>query len=419
LEPGSASYAAFVTRGRGSPAWAIPLGSADEIDSLVTLWRDQVSRPAKGDDALGAAERRYSGRLRQRLWDPIEARLEGVTRVVLIPDGSIHLVNPIALRREDGRFLVQDGPVFQIVSSERDLIGPPTVGRPGAGFLGIADPDFDALPSDTVSMLESGPPAPDSGDDREVSRGLPCVSGETRPQWEQLPGSAREVQEAAAIWQRALGQGTRDGAGTDDVTHPPASPQARLLLGRAASEDAFRRLAGGRRILHVATHGVFADACPASEAASDSAGVSPDNPLLRAGLVLAGANLPIAKGGTPGEDGILTADEIAAVDLSGVETAVLSGCETGVGVVRAGEGVFGLRRAFEIAGVRTLVLSLWPVTDRAARAWTTRFYQARLIGGLDAAAAAHEASRGVLDARRAAGESTDPIYWAAFIAAGR
>jgi CHAT domain-containing protein len=203
------------------------------------------------------------------------------------------------------------------------------------------------------------------------------------------------------------------------VTHPPASPQARLLLGRAASEDAFRRLAGGRRILHVATHGVFADACPASEAASDSAGVSPDNPLLRAGLVLAGANLPIAKGGTPGEDGILTADEIAAVDLSGVETAVLSGCETGVGVVRAGEGVFGLRRAFEIAGVRTLVLSLWPVTDRAARAWTTRFYQARLIGGLDAAAAAHEASRGVLDARRAAGESTDPIYWAAFIAAGR
>jgi len=98
---------------------------------------------------------------------------------------------------------------------------------------------------------------------------------------------------------------------------------------------------------------------------------------------------------------------------------VLSGCETGVGVVRAGEGVFGLRRAFEIAGVRTLVLSLWPVTDRAARAWTTRFYQSRLIGGQDAAAAAREASRGVLEARRAAGESTDPIYWAAFIAAGR
>jgi tetratricopeptide (TPR) repeat protein len=417
LEPGAASYAAFVTRGVGSPAWAIPLGSADEIDSLVTLWRDQVSRPAKGNDALGAAERRYSGRLRQRLWDPIEARLRGVTRVVLIPDGSLHLVNPIALRREDGRFLVENGPVFQIVSSERDLIGPPTAGRPGAGFLGIADPDFDAPPSDTVSMLESGAVMPESGDDREVSRGLPCVAGDTRPQWERLPGSAREVEEAAALWQRALGQGTRDGAGADDVTHPPASPQARLLLGRAASEDAFRRLAGGRRILHVATHGVFADACPAWS--DDSAGVSLNNPLLRAGLVLAGANLPVAKGGTPGQDGILTADEIAAVDLSGVETAVLSGCETGVGVVRAGEGVFGLRRAFEIAGVRTLVLSLWPVTDRAARAWTTRFYQSRLIGGQDAAAAAHEASRGVLDARKAAGESTDPIYWAAFIAAGR
>ena len=410
---GTASYAAFVTRGRGQTAWAIPLGSAVEIDSLVTLWRDQVSRPAKGDGALGAAERRYSGRLRQRVWDPIEARLRGVTRVVLIPDGSLHLVNPIALRREDGRFLVEDGPVFQIVSSERDLIGPPTVGRPGAGFLGIADPDFDAPPSDSASTLGTGDQAPDPGDEREVSRGLPCVSGGSRPQWERLPGSAREVEEAAALWQRALGTGARD-AGVDDVPHPPSSPQARVLLGRAATEDAFRRLAAGRSIVHVATHGFFADACPAW---ADSA--SPDNPLLGAGLVLAGANLPVAKGGTAGTDGILTADEIAAVDLSGVETAVLSGCETGVGVVRAGEGVFGLRRAFEIAGVRTLVLSLWPVTDRAARAWTTRFYQSRLIGKQDAAAAAREASRGVLEARRAAGESTDPIYWAAFIAAGR
>jgi CHAT domain-containing protein len=382
----------------------------------VTLWRDQVSRPAKGDEALGAAERRYSGRLRQRIWDPIEARLKGVTRVVLIPDGSLHLVNPIALRREDGRFLVEDGPVFQIVSSERDLIGPPTAGRPGAGFLGIADPDFDKPPSDSASVLETGDLAPEAGEEREVSRGLPCSAGGSRPQWERLPGSAREVEEAAALWQRALGTGARD-ADVDDVLHPPSSPQARVLLGRAASEDAFRRLAAGRRILHVATHGFFADACPAWDAAGDS--VSPDNPLLGAGLVLAGANLPIAKGSTPGQDGILTADEIAAVDLSGVETAVLSGCETGVGVVRAGEGVFGLRRAFEIAGVRTLVLSLWPVTDRAARAWTTRFYQSRLIGGQDAAAAAREASRGVLEARRAAGESTDPIYWAAFIAAGR
>lgn len=410
-QEGSASYAAFVTRGRGSAAWAIPLGSAVEIDSLVTLWRDQVSRPAKGDDALGAAERRYSGRLRQRVWDPIEARLKGVARVVLVPDGSLHLVNPMALRREDGRFLVEDGPVFQIVSSERDLIGPPTVGRPGAGFLGMADPDFDAQPSDSASVgaLPSEP-----SDEREVSRGLPCSAGGSRPQWERLPGSAREVQEAAALWQRALGQGTRD-AGVDDVPHPPALPQARVLLGRAASEDAFRRLATGRRIIHVATHGFFADACPAWEADS----TSEDNPLLGAGLVLAGANLPIAKGSATGQDGILTADEIAAVDLSGVETAVLSGCETGVGVVRAGEGVFGLRRAFEIAGVRTLVLSLWPVTDRAARAWTTRFYESRLLGGADAAAAARDASRAVLQARRDSGESTDPIYWAAFIAAGR
>ena len=87
------------------------------------------------------------------------------------------------------------------------------------------------------------------------------------------------------------------------------------------------------------------------------------NPLLLSGLALAGANRRATSG--DGEDGILTAEEVGALDLGGVEWAVLSACDTGLGEIRAGEGVFGLRRAFQVAGVRTVIMSLWSVQDEA------------------------------------------------------
>ena len=118
------------------------------------------------------------------------------------------------------------------------------------------------------------------------------------------------------------------------------------------------------------------------------------------------------------EDGILTAEEIAAMDLSGVEMAVLSACDTGVGEIKAGEGVFGLRRAFQVAGARTLIMSLWSVDDEATREWMTALYKARLKRRMDTAAAVRQAGLDVLERRREAGESTHPFYWGAFVAAG-
>jgi CHAT domain-containing protein len=142
-----------------------------------------------------------------------------------------------------------------------------------------------------------------------------------------------------------------------------------------------------------------------------------ENPLLRSGLALAGADQRNEV--APGEDdGILTAEEIASLDLSGVEWAVLSACDTGVGDVRAGEGVFGLRRAFQIAGVRTLIMSLWSVDDEATREWMTALYEARLNRGLGTDEAVRAASLAVLEARRGAGESTHPFFWGAFVATG-
>jgi CHAT domain-containing protein len=97
---------------------------------------------------------------------------------------------------------------------------------------------------------------------------------------------------------------------------------------------------------------------------------------------------------------------------------VLSACDTGLGQLRAGEGVFGLRRAFQVAGARTVVMSLWQVEDRSARVWMRALYEGRLVQGLDTADAVREASLSVLRDRRARQQSTHPFYWAGFVAAG-
>jgi CHAT domain-containing protein len=207
------------------------------------------------------------------------------------------------------------------------------------------------------------------------------------------------------------------------------------LMGREASEASFERLAPGRRVLHLATHGFFIDPkcvgenprtrgvtglAPAAAPHSDPVDIeaSATGMLLRlSGLSLAGANH--RNESRPDEDdGILTAEEIAQLDLSGVEWAVLSACETGVGETTAGEGVLGLRRAFQIAGARCVVLSLWVVEDEAARQWMTSLYRHRLEQGARTDEAVRGATLEMLNARRRQRLDTHPFHWGAFIAAG-
>jgi CHAT domain-containing protein len=205
---------------------------------------------------------------------------------------------------------------------------------------------------------------------------------------------------------------------------------AMVLSGRLATEEAFKREASGRSILHLATHGFFFDGgCVPSATATRSVGglvsgkpaggskLAVERPFALSGLALAGANLrSSAKPGA--EDGILTAEEVVSLNLEGVQWAVLSACDTGLGRITAGEGVFGLRRAFQIAGVQTVIMSLWSVDDEATRDWMRSLYEGRLVRHLSTARAVRDASIAVLTDRRAKGLSAHPFYWAGFVAAG-
>jgi CHAT domain-containing protein len=237
-----------------------------------------------------------------------------------------------------------------------------------------------------------------------------------------LPASLKEVGAVVTLWNRA------HGARTDAAPLPgadPSVPTTIRLTGAAATESGFKAEAVGRRIVHLATHGFFLggrcasglDPSAASTPTGASAKIARENPLLLSGLILAGANHRNVAAPDQ-EDGVLTAEEVAALNLSGVEWAVLSGCDTGVGEVRVGEGVFGLQRAFQVAGVKTVIMSLWPVEDQATRQWMTTLYAGRLMKKLGTADAVREASLAVLRQRRAKGLSAHPFYWAAFVAAG-
>jgi CHAT domain-containing protein len=155
-----------------------------------------------------------------------------------------------------------------------------------------------------------------------------------------------------------------------------------------------------------------------------NASVSTDNPLLRSGLALAGANLD---GAASGDSGILTAMEASGLNLWGTKLVTLSACDTGIGEVRNGEGVYGLRRAFVLAGAESLVMSLWPVSDYVTRQMMTAYY-AGLRAGLGRGDALREARLAMLrrtsaaSGPRSSSSSTHPhrhpYYWASFIQSG-
>lgn len=142
-----------------------------------------------------------------------------------------------------------------------------------------------------------------------------------------------------------------------------------------------------------------------------------ENPLLLSGLAFAGANR--RSSATPGEsDGILTAEEVVGINLEGVDWAVLSACNTGVGEIKVGEGIFGLRRAFQVVGANTVITSLWPVEDESGRKWMETLYNEQFLASKDTAESVRSASIRILQCRRSKHQSTSPLYWGGFVAVG-
>jgi CHAT domain-containing protein len=437
---GPAEYVAFVLRPPDRTPLVIPIGPAARIDSLVVAYAAEVSRPVLLRDEAPARERldrELGDRLRRAVWDPIARHLSRSGQAFVVLDGELQMMNLASLPAAGGGYLVEHGPALHYLNAERDLITDDAAGTRGRGLLAVGDPDFDARAS-----FSTTPATVDrhEGDTRARS-GTPARRGGTiacegfrEVHFSPLPDTRQEIQAIRLLWDRVnRGAPPRSDVATIAADREPLE----LLSGSAATKRAFEQRAPGHRILHVATHGFFyvggcasewpglrgigllvpVDAVHARWPSESAPSENEHDPLLLSGLALAGANRRQEAG--PDEDnGILTAEEIAVLDLSGVEWVVVSACQSGAGAIRNGEGVFGLKRSFQKAGARTTILSLWEVEDRAAREWMGALYEARLQRGLSTVDATRAASVSVLRARRARGETTHPFFWGGFVASG-
>ena len=376
-------YLAFVVTSPDCHVHRIELGKAAGIDRAVGEWRAALVAtkpltPTFRIDRRGAV-------VWQQVWEPLLDALGTAHRVVVVPDSSLSALPFPALPTGKGRYLLEEMPIEMLESAQDLLRRPASV---GSGALLVGDVDFQVAGE---GGLEKG----------AGTRSAPCVNRA----FESLDATADEIGALGRRWAR--GRYRRE--------------HALVLSGQNASETRVHGAMAGRRVVHLATHGFFAsEDCQMALVGSEIDGqptVLGHNPMLLSGVVLAGVNAE-HQAGDP-QDGILTAEELGSLDLRGTELVVLSACETGLGVSRAGEGVMGLRRAFAIAGAEHLVMSLWAVSDVGTAQLMEGFYGRWLHRRqpLTPADAMRAAQLEMLAAQRELGMAR-PDLWGAFVVAG-
>jgi CHAT domain-containing protein len=339
---GDPRYAAYVIR-PNADARGVDLGPAKTIDAQVTRLRAALRDPSRQDVTSLART------LDDTVLRPVRRLTGGASHLLVAPDGALNLIPFEALVDERGRYAVQRYEITYLAGG-RDLLRMQEPRRTAGAPLIVADPAFGG----TAPADGSGP--------------------ETR---------------AAGTYFAPLGGTALEAAAIQKVI-----PRARVLTGSRATKSAVTE-AASPSILHIASHAFFREG-----------GTSISDPLLRAGIALAGANE------RQGE-GILTGLEATTLHLDGTKLVTLSACDTGLGEVRNVEGVYGLRRAFFLAGSESLVMSLWPVSDFVTRRAMTDLYTG-LARGLGRGAALRRVQLSML----ADPQRKHPYYWAAFIQAG-
>ncbi|HKX27286.1 MAG TPA: CHAT domain-containing tetratricopeptide repeat protein [Blastocatellia bacterium] len=389
-----ARYLAYLLAAEGPPKW-VDLGEAAPIDRLIDTWRKALRNPARTDvKQLGRA-------VDEKVMRPVRASLRSILRVkagdsphlLIAPDGLLNLAPFAALVDEQNRYLVERYEISYLTSG-RDLLQAPASRPDRNAPLIVANPAFGRAATavvqttQTAATSEAGQPVRVKPDPAQIL-------------FQPLPGTQGEAEAIKSVL-----------------------PEARMLIWDRATETAIKQTSAPR-ILHIATHGFFlGDQEAPSEKTRLGSGQDPlpmtdlrlskwaahiEDPLLRSGLALAGVN----QGQSGDDDGVLTALEVAGLDLWGTQLVVLSACDTGVGEVKNGDGVHGLRRALVLAGSETQVMSLWPVSDRVTRELMVAYYN-----GLEQGHGRGQALRRVQLEMLKNVKKHHPFYWAAFIQSG-
>jgi CHAT domain-containing protein len=346
------------------------------VDRAVGAYLKTMSASRVGYVPKQKALDQEAAELYKLLLQPLEARVAGRQQLYVSPDGNLNLVPFEVLLDAEGKYLIEKVPVSYIAAG-RDIVrfekGELHPGQ-RADALILADPDYDF----GLSAQEKAAAA------ASFTRGSGLTS------FSRLPDTRVEAGAIEQILTQRMHLAVK-------VFEDDKATEAVLLAAQSP------------RVLHLATHGYFLDRDEVTQGpdALDQT-LLQDDPMFRSGLVLAGVNLSLREGK---DEGLLSAQKLMGLRLLGTDLVVLSACETGVGDVLSGEGVFGLKRAFILSGARTVILSLWSVPSEESQQLMTSLYSL-MADGKSKAEALREAKLELMKRK------PNPFYWAAFILVG-
>ena len=335
---GAPQYLALILKPNGSIK-AVPLGPAKPIEAAI------AKALATTQEALADSQTKWDS-VRHLVLDPLKSQLKDSNHWFLSPDAELTRIPFLALpAANSGERLLSDDVTLSVLTTGRDLLRlqkPPGTSEKAAV---IVNPSY-ALGGASSSVAKS------DFSDQVAQRRSAELGAKT---WAPLPKTQSEGEEIAQL-----------------LSVP--------LISKDQATTNLLQTIHGPKVLHVATHGFFQlnqETTPPDLLRTISSdhqllsGLKTEDPMLRSGLVLAGADNPTAN---PADDGYLTAAEAAGLQLDGTELVVLSACSTGQGDSKTGEGVYGLQRALTVAGASSTLLSLWKVDDDATRAFMVRYY---------------------------------------------
>lgn len=393
---GEPRYIAFVVR-PGKDVRLFDLGDAQPIDDLINRFRDHVLEVDSQESRI-LVDRALRD-LHARTFEPLAAAVSPAGELFISPAGALNLIPFEVFKSGRNRYLIDDY-LITYLPSGRDAVCPlqDIVLTAGKSVL-IGGADFDARPSrqlsrEKITAFYGGQPLRSRGEGEQAAKRdfLP------------LRWSLEEVKAIYALL------GKENGV---------------VFTGAEASKANLFEISNPR-FLHFATHAYFNMPHPPkgqkAKRHSQQESYSPErpatsiSPLLRAGIILAGANLQPGEGDDGNDTGRLTGEEILGLNLHATELVTLSACETGVGETLSGEGVLGLRRAFTEAGAKGLVMSLWSVYDRETKELMILFYS-NLLAGKPRNVALREAAL-TMKKRLMADGRQHPAFWGPFIFSG-
>ncbi len=372
-------YAAYLIKKESLHPEVIKLCTEKELNEILGTFQS---------NNLSFVNKAYGTKLLyQKIWWPLEKHLEGIKTIYYSPSGLLHKISFAALSKDNNVFLCDNYQLHQQSSTGKV-----------------------ALPNNVLYNAK---------DEFLVMGGVQYSSDKTKKEvWSYLPGTQKEASNIGSFLKKK-------------------KHTVNFWTANDANEDNFKAQANKANVLHISTHGFFYPDPEQirAEMAKDVEEINGDiqfrgseidsadrnnslyanwsfvinkNPLMRSGLVLAGANdvwqrNPLEEG----EDGILTAQEVSNLDLRNTKLVVLSACETGLGDIKGSEGVYGLQRAFKMAGADYLIMSLWQVPDKETAEFMELFYKT-LVKVKDIPKAFNLT-------QQAMRKKYDPYYWAAFV----